>query len=116
MRLISFSMTEKSFVAGTKTVTRRLGWQNLKPGDRLMGVNKCMGFKPGEKPRFLGEIEVVSVRRERLDAITLDDVKAEGVAGCETVEAFVSGFCKAMKCQPDTEVARIEFRKVAPRG
>lgn len=112
MKLISFSMTEASFVAGTKTVTRRTGWHGLKPGERLMGVNKCMGFRPGEKPRFLGEIEVVSVRRERLDAITLEDVKAEGVAGVTTVEAFVAGFCKAMKCEPETEVARIEFRKV----
>lgn len=112
MRLISFSMTEAAFVAGTKTVTRRIGWKHLKPGDRLVGVNKAMGFKPGEKPRHLGEIEVVSVRRERLDAIDLEDVRAEGVAGCDTVEAFVAGFCKAMRCAPSDGVTRIEFRKV----
>lgn len=58
MRLISFSMTEGAFVAGTKTVTRRLGWTKLTPGTRLMAVNKAMGLKRGEKPRRLGEIEV----------------------------------------------------------
>lgn len=118
MRLISFSLTEKSFLDGRKTVTRRLGWLGLKPGARLMGVDKAMGLKPGQRPRHLGEIEVLSVRRERLDAITAEDVAAEDVAaeaveGVTTPEAFVAGFCRAMKgCTPETLVTRIEFRKV----
>ena len=112
MRLISFSMTEAAFVAGTNTVTRRLGWTWLAPGARLMAVDKAMGFKRGERPRHLGVIEVVSVRRERLDAITPEDVVAEGVENVSTPESFVAGFCKAMRCQPDTLVTRIEFVRV----
>ena len=116
MRLISFSMTEKSFLDGTKTVTRRLGWLGLKPGARLMGVDKAMGLKPGQRPRHLGEIEVLSVRRERLDAITAEDVAAEAVEGVTTPEAFVEGFCRAMKgCTPETLVTRIEFRHMGSK-
>ena len=37
MKRISFSMTEPQFVDRTKTVTRRLGWRNLKPGEHLLG-------------------------------------------------------------------------------
>lgn len=112
MRLISFSMTEPAFVAGTKTVTRRLGWAGLTRGARLVAVDKAIGLKAGESPRRLGVIEVVSVRRERLDAITPEDVVAEGVENVSTPESFVAGFCKAMRCEPDTLVTRIEFVRV----
>lgn len=73
MRNISFALTEQQFIDGSKNVTRRLGWLKLKPGDRLMGVRKAMGLKPGEQIVRLGEIEVISVRREPLRAMT-DDV------------------------------------------
>jgi hypothetical protein len=66
MRNISFSLTTEQFKARTKTVTRRLGWTFLEPGTVLMGCEKCMGLKPGEKIVRLGRIRVVSVRRERL--------------------------------------------------
>lgn len=115
MRQISFSMTEKSFTDGTKTVTRRLKWLGLKPGTRLRAVNKAMGLRPGERQRHLGEIEVLDVRRERLDAITAEDVAAEGVGGVTTVEAFVAGFCRAMACTPATLVTRIEFQHIGSR-
>ena len=112
MRLISFAMTQESFLSGRKTVTRRTTWENLKPGTRLMGVDRCMGFKKGEHPKNLGELEVLSVRRERLDAITLADVLAEGVAGCVTPEDFIARFAKAMRIRPSDLVTRIEFRRV----
>jgi hypothetical protein len=48
MRNISFSITRFQFCDRTKTVTRRLGWAKLKPGDVLMGVEKAMGLKKGE--------------------------------------------------------------------
>jgi hypothetical protein len=72
MRNISFSFTEEQFLDGSKDVTRRLGWANLKPGQRLMGCQKCQGIKPGEKIVRLGEIEVVSVRREPLQSMAAD--------------------------------------------
>ncbi|QDU67677.1 ASCH domain-containing protein [Engelhardtia mirabilis] len=111
MRLISFSMTEPQILDRSKTVTRRTGWRHAKAGDLLRGVHKCMGFKPGEKPRTLATVRVVEVRRERLDAITDQDVAREGYPG-QSADWFVAKFCQAMRCTPETEVARIEFEYV----
>jgi hypothetical protein len=36
VKLISFSMTLDAFLGGRKTVTRRLGWKDVKAGDRIM--------------------------------------------------------------------------------
>lgn len=66
MRRMSFALTRTQLLDGSKDVTRRLGWANLKPGQRLLAVSKCMGLKPGEKADIYGEIEVVSVEREHL--------------------------------------------------
>jgi hypothetical protein len=104
-------MTETQFLDGSKTVTRRLGWKTLKAGDRLLGVRKAMGLKKGEKQVVLGELEVVSVRREPLEDITLEDVAREGFP-MMTRQAFVGMFCRAMSCSTVTEVTRIEFRRV----
>lgn len=112
MRRISFGKTIKQFLAGEKTVTRRLGWLFLKPGTRLLAVNKVMGFRKGEHPQVLGVIQVISVRRERLDAITAADVVAEGFLGW-SAEQFITFFCRFTKVQRDVEVTRIEFRRVA---
>ncbi len=67
---MSFALTEPQLMDGSKTVTRRTGWQNLKPGTRLLAVRKAMGLKAGEKVQPLCEIEITSVRRERIDVIT----------------------------------------------
>lgn len=113
MRLISFSMTLTAFRENRKTVTRRLGWEGLRAGEVLMAVDKAMGLKKGQKPKRLGMIEVVSVRRERLDAITDEDVALEGVEGVTTAEEFVRGFTRFSKtARPETLVTRIEFRRV----
>ncbi len=114
MRNISFMLTEPQFLDGSKTVTRRVGWRTLQPGTRLLGVRKSQGLKKGEKAHALGEIEVLSVRRERLDAITEDDCKREGFPEMSPSQ-FVEMFCKAMSCKPETLVARIEFARVLPR-
>ncbi|MBL3601592.1 MAG: HNH endonuclease [gamma proteobacterium endosymbiont of Lamellibrachia anaximandri] len=65
-RNMSFALTTDQFKARTKTVTRRLGWGFLKPGDTVMGCRKCMGLKPGEKLERLGLIRILNVRREPL--------------------------------------------------
>lgn len=49
MRIMSFALTEQQLMDGTKTVTRRVGWANLKPGDRLTAVRKAMGLKKGPR-------------------------------------------------------------------
>jgi len=74
-RNISFALTTEQFKSRTKTVTRRLGWWEdkkrrriIRAGDLLMGCEKCQGIEKGGLVR-LGLIQVVDVRRERLDAM-----------------------------------------------
>lgn len=116
MRNMSFAMTTDQIQDGTKTVTRRLGWLHLKPGDMLRPVRKCMGLKPGEKIEALREpVRVVSPSREPLRRMT-DDIEY-GRAECIregfpdlTPAQFVAMFCASHKpCTPETIVTRIEF-------
>ncbi len=110
-RNMSFSLTTEQFKNRTKDVTRRLGWEFLKPGDLLWGVKKAMGLKKGEKVERLGLIEVISVRKEPLHDITQEDVIGEGFLGWTPAE-FVESFCKENKIPPETVVNRIEFRYI----
>lgn len=112
---MSVSLTEEAVRARYKTVTRRRGWTFLKPGDRLTLCRKVMGRKPGEPLERLAEVEVVSVRREPLNAITDEDVKAEGTghrawSDYSRAEAFVDWYCRKFKVKPDTDITRIEWR------
>lgn len=110
---MSVSLTEDAVRARTKTVTRRLGWRMLKPGDRLTLCRKVMGRKPGEPLVRIAEVEVIDVRREPLRAITMGDVVREGFGDVYYTPAwFVDYFCQHMKVGPDTEVTRIEWRYV----
>lgn len=111
MRRISFALTTRQFLNGTKDVTRRLGWRNLRVGDHLMAVRKTQGLKRGEHQECLGEIIVVSVRREPLRCITQEDCGREGFPEM-TPYLFKEMFCKAMHCTYDTEITRIEFRRL----
>lgn len=112
MRNISFSLTEEAFMNGTKDVTRRLGWTNLKVGERVQGCRKVMGRLNGEPLVKLAVIEVVSIRRERLESITDEDVVREGFPHFTAID-FVAFFCRSHKgCEPDTIVTRIEFKKL----
>lgn len=123
MRNMSFALTTSQIVDGTKTVTRRLGWLVLKPGDQIRPVRKCMGLKPGEKLDVLsGPLTIVSIRREPLRAMTDDldygfkECALEGFADHPDYQwpsEFVSMFCATHKgCTPDTIVTRIEFKRV----
>lgn len=110
MRRMSFALTKTQLLDGSKTVTRRLGWVNLKPGIRLLSVSKCMGLKPGEKADIYGPVDVLDGRRERLDAITQEEVIREGFPEMNPAQ-FIDFFCTSHKgCTPDTDVTRIEFR------
>lgn len=115
MRLISFKLTTDQIRQRTKTVTRRVGWRNLKAGDVLMGVVTCMGLKKGEAVEKLGAIRVVDVRREPLAAIIDEPGGAAREGFPELTEAeFVAMFCRHMKCDPSIEVTRIEFAYTDP--
>jgi hypothetical protein len=107
-RLMSVALTAPQVIARQKTVTRRLGWQFLRPGDRLTLCRKVQGRKPGEPLVRLAEVEVLDVRRERLDAITPGEATREGFPHL-TDREFVAFFCQAMRCTPETEVTRVEW-------
>lgn len=115
MRNMSFALTTPAILSRTKTVTRRLGWAFLKPGELVQAIEKGQGLRKGEKVRRLCVIRIVSVRRERLDALlglgSLDarrELEREGLSILHPKE-FVQLVCKANGCQPDAEVTRIAF-------
>ena len=110
MRRISFTLTIEQVRNQTKWVTRRIGWVNLKAGDRLQPIEKGMGLKKGEFQTFLGcPIEAISNWPEPISAITQSDVIAEGFPLWTTTE-FIEFICSKNKCKPDTIVNRIEFK------
>lgn len=108
MRNISFAITTAQFKNRTKTVTRRNGWENLKVGEILMGVEKSQGLKRGEKIVHLGPIKVISVNREPLFAITKSDVIKEGFPDWSPLQ-FCHMYMEANKCEAGKIVTRIEF-------
>jgi len=108
MKNMSFKATFDAIMDRSKTVTRRMGWLNLRPGEKLHAVIKCMGLKRGEKMQRIAVIRIVSVTREPLDMIQPDDVAREGFPTM-TVAEFVRFFCRLNNCDPKTEVTRIEF-------
>lgn len=105
---MSVSLTEAAVVGRRKTVTRRLGWTFLKPGDRLTLCRKVMGRKPGEELVRLAEVQVISVRREPLHYVTTEDVAREGFPD-RGPRWFMEFFTGHMRCTPDTLVTRIEW-------
>lgn len=110
-RNMSFALTTQQFIDGTKDVTRRKGWRFLKSGDLFMAVEKAMGLKKGEKMRRLGLCRAVSVRREPLSFITVEDVRREGFPTWTTLD-FVNLYIEANGGDPDQEVTRIEFERI----
>ncbi len=116
---MSVSHTEEAVRARRKTVTRRLGWRFLRPGDRLRLCRKVMGRKPGEPLVRIAEVEVVDVRRERLIDMSGEDVVREGVPpdrfgylidGQPPAITWVGWYADLMGISPYDEVTRIEWR------
>lgn len=119
-RLMSVALTEPAVRARTKTQTRRLGWSNLRAGEELRLVRKAMGRSRvlPDGSRYVeplvdvARVRVVEVRRERLDAITDEDVAREGFElGPDEHPAawFVAFFTEHMRCAPDAEVTVITW-------
>lgn len=121
MRNMSFELTTEQVRQRRKTVTRRVGWLFLKPGDRLRAVVKSQGLKKGETVEPLAVIEVVRVHRERLRRLLddwrygVEETRLEGFALTELGEPskFVAFFAASHHCTVDDLVTRIEFRYVA---
>lgn len=117
-RNISFALTTRQFIAGTKDVTRRMGWVFLKVGDELCAVEKSQGLGKGGKIKRLGMIRVVSVRREQLCKIVLDmkygwqECRREGFPKMPPGD-FMGFFCKSHRgCRHTDVITRIEFVKL----
>lgn len=110
-RNMSFALTTDQFQNRTKDVTRRIGWESLKPGALVMGCRKCMGLKKGEGIDRLGLIRIVKVTRETLSNISDQEVIREGFPAM-TRQEFVDMFCRHMKVRPSQDVTRIEFEYV----
>ena len=133
-RNISFFLTTEPIRNRTKTVTRRLGWKNVKRGEILNACVKCQGLKPGEKIEKLCKIRVTDARPEPLNFMESQDdlvrdlmevwndvdypkdygdteAVKEGFPNMTGAE-FVGMFCENMKCQPETKVTRIEFEYI----
>ena len=122
MRNMSFASTIYQVRAGTKDVTRRLGWAFLRPGDHLMAVEKCQGLKKGEGIKRIREIEVISVTVEPLINILYypirdgkrSEMEREGfpeMSPSDFVAFFSRSFCPNGWYQGD--VHRIEFKYVS---
>lgn len=128
VRNMSFALTTAQILNRSKTVTRRIGWTFLKPGDRLCAIEKGQGLKKGEKVKRLAVIEVTAVAQQPLNRLLEADhyahveVQREGFPQM-TPREFVDFFCGSHRidgrpCTPDDTVTRIEFKYVedADRG
>lgn len=110
-RNMSFFLTTDQIRNRTKTVTRRLGWKFLQPGDILNACVKCQGLKKGQRIEKLCQIRVISTRLEALARCTDDDAAREGFPGMTGLE-FAQMFCKHMGGDGRQFVNRIEFEYV----
>jgi len=118
MKNMSFFLTTKQYLDGTKDITRRLGWCRIKIGVPHMAVLKCQGLRKGESITKLGEFIPTESRWESLGLLLEDEkygfseVIREGFPDWKPLQ-FVEMFCDTHKgCTPETEVNRIVFRKV----
>ena len=108
MKNMSFALTTAQFRNCSKTVTRRLGWPNLKPGEVFMGVVKGQGIPKGGHVEKMHPARCISNRPEPLNAITPEEVEKEGFPG-KSPAWFVSMFCTHNGCNPQDTVNRIEM-------
>jgi hypothetical protein len=114
-RLMSVAFTEDAVRERRKTVTRRKGWLMLKRGDTLTLCRKVMGRKPGEPLVRIAEVQVVSVRRERLIALRAadygpDEMRREGFPGMKVDDFVRKYFTEAQGMHLWDEVTRIQWR------
>lgn len=114
MKRMSFALTTEQIQNQTKTVTRRNGWNNLKVGDLIQPVVKCMGLKKGEKQQLIGcPIRITSISVQKLYQISFEDVRREGFPQLSQ-EGFINMYCKANGCDRKQRVNRIEFEYTKP--
>lgn len=123
MRNMAFSMTKAQIRAGTKTVTRRMGWDNLAVGEEFCAIEKGQGLKKGEKIVRMAILRCVSNSRERLFALIerpaygKEEAKREGFPEMDGID-FVNFFCRGHRepngdrCTAQSKPSRIGFEYV----
>lgn len=121
-RNISFALTTPQFLDGSKDVTRRNGWANVRAGDILCAVEKSQGLGKGGKIKRLGFIRVKDARREPLNTICADlaygskEMIREGFPPPHRNSdpaMFLEFFCDTHRgVEGDTVITRIEFERV----
>lgn len=117
MRNMSFALTTDQVRDQSKTVTRRFGWWNLKPGELVQPVKKSMGLQKGESIEKLGPpIRVKTARAEPLSAVygQPQDMVKEGFPNL-TPAQFVAMLTRHYgRLDPNTKTNRIEFEYTTP--
>lgn len=115
MKNMSFMLTTERVRNRRKTVTRRTGWKNAKPGDVVQPVVKGQGLKKGERVEKIGgPIQFVAVSREVLGDISPQDVYREGFPSMTTRD-FVAMFKQHNGGLRDQIVTRIQFEYLEER-
>lgn len=101
--LMSVALTTQAVRDRQKTQTRRAGWRHLKEGDQLALCPKVRGVRRDNR-ELITIVDVVSVRRELLRAITAEDVVAEGFPNLTTAD-FITFFCDSHRgVRPESEI------------
>ena len=115
MRNMSFSKTTAQIRARTKTVTRRLGWGDLKPEDMVCAVEKGQGLKKGEKVKRIAPLRIEGLRPESLLKILEEpdygrrEMILEGFPGRDPVD-FVEMFLEMNEFDyTEKKINRIQF-------
>ena len=115
MRLMSFSLTTDQVRRRIKRVTRRIGWDFLRPAMMVQPIEKGMGLKAGEAIVRVGSpILIVSTRWEPLTRLIDEprygsvEAELEGFPGWSG-EQFVEFICRQPGVYPERELNRIEF-------
>lgn len=120
MKNMSFSATTEQIRQRSKTVTRRMGWAHLKPGELFCAIEKGQGLKKGEKVNRLAVLRCISNSRQELGLIFQAtnpftrrnaECKKEGFPGMSALD-FVQMFQRLNHCTPNALVQRIEFEYV----
>ena len=111
-RNMSFMLTTEQVRKRSKTVTRRLGWNFLNPGDIVNAVEQCQGLKKGEKVKCICRIRIKSVRwGEPLYHVTKEECVKEGFPEMTPAE-FIDMFKWHNNVSALCPVNRIEFEYV----
>ncbi|MEY4548962.1 MAG: hypothetical protein RL685_5157 [Pseudomonadota bacterium] len=95
MRRISFALTEQQFLDGSKDVTRRLGWRDVKPGQDLLIKVNAYGLRSTD-PKRLWQVE---------DPVGADNVLAINVYAREA-RLFVAAWGNNIRERDAAELRR----------